>query len=427
MVAILGFSKEQIRMAVQAMYGSVADDPHQGFHFPVGRPAARALGYAEEELDRLPQAVVDRFVGVGYPFRASVIRPGDTVLDIGSGSGTDTLIASRLVGEGGKVYALDITPAMLARLAETLDEGGIENVETIEADAEHIPLPDNSVDVVTSNGALNLVPDKRKAFAEIFRVLKPEGRVQLADIVIGRPVPVGGRGDPKLWAECVVGASVDEDYLELFRETGFADVEVLSELDYFAESPSADTRRIAAGLGARSIDVVMRRPVEAKTPAIVKRVASRLHPRRLQVAIGGRGLWGALAAAASLIACYGTLAFLGLLSLMGIALALPEGTWAATIVGAAVLAVIATAFNLPRHRQPWPLLATGLGAALIAYVMFWNYNPFVEALGFAVLIGGVGLDLYLIYRSECIPSERKGFGRDASAGSVMMPHHGKGE
>lgn len=406
MVAILGFSKEQVKEAVKAMYGSVADDPHQGFHFPVGRRAALALGYPKEELDRLPLAVLDRFLGVGYPFRAGVIGPGDTVLDIGSGSGTDTLIASRMVGETGKVWALDMTPDMLTRLRETLEEGGIDHVETIEADAENIPLPDNSVDVVTSNGVLNLVPDKRKAFAEIFRVLKPEGRVQLADIVIKRPVPLGGRSDPKLWAECVVGASVDEDYLELFRETGFADVEVLAEFDYFAESPSADTRRIASGLGARSIDVVMRRPAEAKRRAVAERLASRLHPRRLTSAIGGRGLWGAVAAVASLIACYGTLAFVGLLSLLGFAFALPEGAWAATIVAAAALAVVATAFNLPRHGQPWPLVATGLGALLVAYVMFWAYNPLIEAMGFAVILIGVGLDLYEIYRAECTPSAR---------------------
>ncbi|WP_265519387.1 MerC family mercury resistance protein [Nitratireductor luteus] len=404
MVAILGFSKEQISEAVQAMYASVADDPHQGFHFPVGRPAALAVGYQGKELDGLPPSALDRFVGVGYPFRADVIRPGHTVLDIGSGSGTDTLIASRIVGETGKVWALDITPDMLTRLRATLKEVSIENVETIEADAERIPLPDNSVDVVTSNGVLNLVPDKHKAFAEIFRVLKPEGRVQLADIVISRPVPLGGRSDPKMWAECVVGASVDEDYLGLFSETGFTDVELLGEFDYFAESPSADTRRIAAGLGARSVQVVMRRPAVAKVPTNIERLVSRLHPRRLKMMIGGRGLWGAVAAIVAAVACYGTLAFVGFLSLMGIALALPEGTWAVTIIAAAVLAVVATAFNLPRHRQPWPLLATGLGAILIGYVMFWGYNAITEALGFAILIGGIGLDLYQIYRVECAPA-----------------------
>ncbi len=401
MVAILGFSKDQITEAVQAMYAMVADDPHQDFHFPVGRAAALVLGYPETELDCLPDRAVDRFAGVGYPFRAGVIEPGDTVLDIGSGSGTDTLIASRLVGKAGKIWALDVTPDMLARLKATLEEAGTENVELIEADAERIPLPDNSVDVVTSNGVLNLVPDKRKAFSEIFRVLKPGGRLQLSDIVIARPVPLGGRSDPKLWAECVVGASVDEDYLDLFRETGFADVEVLGEFDYFAESPSAETRRIASGLGARSITAVMSRPEKVSAQPGLALLARRLHPRRL-AAVGGRGLWGAVAAVASVVACYGTLAFLGILSLLGISLALPEGAWAVAIVTAAILAVVATAFNLPRHRQLLPLLATGLGATLIGYVMFVSYNPLVEVLGFAILIAGVGLDLRHIYRAECM-------------------------
>lgn len=403
MVAILGFSKEQITEAVQAMYGRVADDPNQGFHFLVGRPAALAVGYPEEDLDRLPPAALDRFAGVGCPFRAGVIRPGDTVLDIGAGAGTDTLIASRLVGDNGKVWALDVTPDMLDRLRATLTEAGIRNVEPIEADAEHIPLPDNSVDVVTSNGVLNLIPDKRRAFEEIFRVLKPEGRVQLADIVIARPVPLGGRSDPKLWAECVVGASVDEEYLELFRETGFVEVEVLGEFDYFSTSPSADTRRIAGGLGARSIEVVMRRPAEAATSTGLARLRRLLHPKRLK-AITGRGLWGMVAAVAAIIACYGVIALLGLLSLMGIALALPEGAWAATVFAAAVLAVIATAFNLPRHGRPLPLLAVACGAALIGYIAFVNYDPLIEALGFSVLITGVVLDLYEIYRAECAPA-----------------------
>jgi arsenite methyltransferase len=271
MVAILGFSKDQITAAVQAMYANVAEDPAQYFHFPVGRPAALAMGYPATELDRLPEAAVARFAGVGYPWRAAVVRPGDTVLDIGAGSGTDTLLASRLVGDTGKVWALDVTPGMLARLQETLEENGIVNVEALEANAENIPLPDRSVDVATSNGVLNLVPDKRQAFAEIFRVLKPGGRVQLADIVVAKPASPGSRSDPKLWAECVVGAAIDKDYLDLFRETGFEDVTVLREFDYFTESPSADTRRIAAGLGARAIEVVMHRP--AATAAVPRDAA----------------------------------------------------------------------------------------------------------------------------------------------------------
>lgn len=399
MVAILGFSKDQVTAAVRDMYEAVAVKPNGGFHFPVGRSACLALGYSETELDRVPDAAVASFAGVGHPFGAGVIKPGDTVLDIGAGSGTDTVLASRLVGESGKVWALDITPAMLAKLRETVGAEGIGNVETIEGDAEHIPLPDNSVDVVTSNGALNLVPDKRRAFAEIFRVLRPGGRVQIADVVISRPVPLGGRSDPQLWAECVVGAAVDEDYLELFREAGFTDIQVLREQDYFSKSPSEDTRRIASSLGARTMELTMHRPAERQKSSFFHRLGTRIHPRRLR-AIGGRGLWGAVAAAASLVACYGTLALVGVLAMFGLTVSVNEAVWAAAIAGAALVAVAATGFNARRHRQPWPLAISGLGASLIVYAMFVSYNPLVEGVGFALLIGAVALDLYMLYRAE---------------------------
>jgi arsenite methyltransferase len=408
MVAILGFDKEQITEAVRAMYADVAQTPDQHFHFPVGRQAALSMGYPQDELDTVPDAVVACFAGVGYPFRGNAIKPGDTVLDIGAGSGTDTILASRLVGESGKVWALDITPEMAARLRATLAEHGITNVEVIEGDAETIPLPDHSVDVVTSNGALNLVPDKRQAFAEMFRVLRPDGRVQIADIVIARPVPLGGRSDPELWAECVVGASVDEDYIDLFRDAGFAEVRELNSFDYFALSASEDTKRIAGMLGARNIELEMRRPAEEEVvaPGPVARLTRHLAPARIG-RIGARGLWGAVAALVAVIACYGTLGALALLSLVGASLSVNEALWAMTIVAAAALAVLATGVNLRRHGQPWPLAAAALGGALIAYVMFVSYSLALEAAGFAILIGAVALDLYLIYRAECLPRQER--------------------
>jgi arsenite methyltransferase len=406
MVAILGFSKDQITEAVRAMYEAVAATPHAAFHFPVGRAACRAVGYPEERLAWVPPEALASFAGVGYPFAAEVIRPGDTVLDIGAGAGTDSFIASRLVGDGGKVYALDITRAMLDKLAASARRAGIANIETVEADAERIPLPDASVDVVTSNGALNLVPDKRRAFAEVFRVLRPGGRVQIADVVISRPVPLGGRSDPQLWAECVVGAAIDEDYIARLAEAGFADIRRLREFDYFAASPSPETRRIAGTLGARTMELAMLRPAEARTPRLTDRARRRLDPRRLAKGIGGRGLWGAVAALAALVACYGTVALLALLSLLGIGLALDEGAWALAVSAAAALAAAATAFNLPRHRQPWPLLLACLAAGLIAYVMLGAYSAVVEGLGFALLLAAVVFDLWLVYRAECLPKAR---------------------
>lgn len=400
MVAILGFTKERVTEAVQAMYTEVAATPSAPFHFPVGRDLCRTLGYPEERLDAVPPRVAGAFVGVGCPFREGLIRPGNTVLDLGSGAGTDTFIASSLVGPAGRVWALDLTPAMLASLRSSVRAGGLTNVETLQGDAEHLPLADGSIDVVTSNGALNLVPDKRRAFREIFRVLRPEGRVQVADVVISRPVPVGGRSDPELWAQCVVGASVDEDFLSWFREAGFTDVEVRREHDYFALSPSRETRRIASSLGARAVEVTLRRPAEPEPPPALRRLARRLDPRRLK-RVGQRGLWGAVAAGTALLSCYGVLAAVGLLSVLGTTVELDPGLWAATIAGAALLATAATAWNLRRHRKPWPLLLAVLGSGAIVYVMFGSYDPVLEGAGFAALVGAVGLDLHLLYREVC--------------------------
>jgi arsenite methyltransferase len=260
MVAVLGFNKEQILNAVRDMYTDVAREPERVFHFPTGREACLFVGYPQEWLDRLPSTAVESFAGVGFPFRAGVIRAGDCVLDIGSGSGTDVLTASRLVGPMGKVYALDMTPAMLNKLRDNIERSWTENIVVMEGNAEAIPLPDASMDVVTSNGVLNLVPDKPRAFAEIFRVLRPGGSVQIADIVVAKPISENSRANPKLWAECVVGASVEDDYLDLFRAAGFEEVQVLRGFDYFAGSSSADTRRIAGGLGARAIEIRMSKP-----------------------------------------------------------------------------------------------------------------------------------------------------------------------
>jgi SAM-dependent methyltransferase len=254
MVAILGFNRDQIFSAVRQMYGEVAASPSTPFHFPVGRSACLFVGYPEELIDGVPAGALESFAGVGCPFHAGVIEAGDRALDVGAGSGTDTLIAARFVGSEGKVWALDMTPAMIAKLRRNI---AVVGAEIIEGNAESIPLPDASVDVVTSNGVLNLVPDKAKAVAEIFRVLRPGGRVQIADIVLSRPVGEERRTDAKLWAECVVGATVDEDYLDLFRAAGFDGVSVLRRFDYFSGSASADTRRIAAALGGRAAEITM--------------------------------------------------------------------------------------------------------------------------------------------------------------------------
>jgi SAM-dependent methyltransferase len=252
MVAIVSDKKEFIFRAVEQMYTDVATQPGRAFHFPTGRLACLFVGYPADLLDRIPATATESFAGVGFPFAADVVREGDTVLDIGSGSGTDALIASLLTGETGTVYGLDMTTAMREKLHRNAAAMGAKNVHVLDGNAEHIPLPDASVDVVTSNGVLNLVPDKRKAFAEIARVLRPVGRLQIADIALRVPASDKSRSDPRLWAECVVGAIVEDDYISQLREADLP-VDVIRQMDYFAGSISESTRRAARGLGAHAI------------------------------------------------------------------------------------------------------------------------------------------------------------------------------
>ena len=253
MVAILSNQREVIFDAVRRMYTDVAMMPEREFHFPTGRRGCEFVGYPAEQLDRLPATAVESFAGVGYPFAAGVIRTGDTVLDIGSGSGTDALIASGLVGPGGRVIGLDLTEAMRSKLRANAASAGAPGLEVLAGNAEAIPLPDTSVDVVTSNGVLNLVPDKPRAIQEIARVLRAGGRMQIADIVVRTLPSEACRAHPELWAECVVGATTAESYVAGFEAAGLCDVEVLSRSDYFAGSSSAETRRVAGSFGAHSV------------------------------------------------------------------------------------------------------------------------------------------------------------------------------
>jgi arsenite methyltransferase len=260
-VAILqSHQRDEITQAVRAMYTSVARAPESDYHFPVGRSAASLLGYPANLLETVPESALASFAGVACPFDAVTVRAGDTVLDIGSGSGTDAFIAAALVGPDGNVVALDLTRAMVERLVRTARDAGAVNVRALLADAEAIPLPDASVDLVTTNGALNLVLDKRRAFAELFRVLRSGGVLQLADVVLGKPVTDSCRADPRLWVECVVGATLEAGLFALLRDSGFVEIEVMRRLDYFAASPSRDTREIAGALNARSIVLRARRP-----------------------------------------------------------------------------------------------------------------------------------------------------------------------
>ncbi|MBI3978320.1 MAG: methyltransferase domain-containing protein [Chloroflexi bacterium] len=187
-----------LRSAIQEEYAEVAACPTKGFHFHTGRALAGKLGY-DDLVEGLVEAVVESFAGVGNPFSLGRIESGATVLDLGSGAGLDSILAARQVGAAGRVIGVDMTPAMLNKASANAELLGLANVEFRQGYAEALPVGGATVDVVISNGVINLCPDKAAVFRELYRALRPGGRLQIADIVVRREVPPSARGDISLW------------------------------------------------------------------------------------------------------------------------------------------------------------------------------------------------------------------------------------
>lgn len=194
-----GLDLKKLRQAIQEEYEEVALNPEQGFHFHTGRPLAQMLGYADQWLEGIPEAAIASFAGTGNPFSLGEIKPGNHVVDIGAGAGFDSLIAARMVDPTGHVIGVDMTPAMLDKARRAVDEAKLDNCEFREGLAEALPVPDGWADVVISNGVLNLLPNKSIALQEMARVLKPTGRLQIADILVQKAVPEGAKRDIDLW------------------------------------------------------------------------------------------------------------------------------------------------------------------------------------------------------------------------------------
>lgn len=190
---------EQLRQAIRAEYTTVARNPEQGFHFHTGRSLARLLGYDDGWLDGIPEDTLASFAGTGNPFHLGPLLPSEYVVDVGCGAGLDSLIAGRMVGAEGHVIGVDMTPAMLAKARASASRVGCANVEFRKGYAEALPAPDSWADVVISNGVLNLMPDKASALAEMARVLKPGGRLQIGDILVQRQVPESAKRKIDLW------------------------------------------------------------------------------------------------------------------------------------------------------------------------------------------------------------------------------------
>jgi SAM-dependent methyltransferase len=188
-----------LRRAIQDEYAEVASHPAKGFHFHTGRALAAIVGYQESWLDGISETAVESFAGTGNPFSLGPLSPGERVVDIGSGAGIDSLIAAKMVAEDGRVIGIDMTPGMLEKARRAAGESGIDNAEFREGFMEELPVPDGWAGVVISNGVLNLTPNKPRALGEMFRVLEPGGRLQIADILVAREVSAAAKQKIDLW------------------------------------------------------------------------------------------------------------------------------------------------------------------------------------------------------------------------------------
>jgi arsenite methyltransferase len=198
-IPVTGLDTELLRSEIKKTYARVSKRPDEDFIFPTGRAWAVDLGYPSELLAGVPDTAAESFAGVANPFALGELERGERVLDVGSGAGTDSLVAAQMVGSEGHVAGVDMTPEMLTKARAAAAGMGATNVEFVEGEAEALPFPDESFDVVISNGVIDLAPDKDVIFAEIFRVLAPGGRIQIADVTIQNPVSDEGRRNIDLW------------------------------------------------------------------------------------------------------------------------------------------------------------------------------------------------------------------------------------
>jgi SAM-dependent methyltransferase len=243
---------------VKGMYQEVALYPDREFHFETGRPLAERLGYPASDLDHIPAAAIDSFAGVGYFLDLAALAPGEVVLDLGSGSGTDAFLAALAAGDAGKVIGVDMTVEQLTKARELAAEAGVANAEFRAGQIEEPPVDPGSVDCVISNGVINLSPDKPAVFAAAAAALRPGGRLAIADIVTTTQLPEGVTCDASLWAACIGGAMQRDRYQEAIEAAGFEILQVRGNDRYRFVSDRADnaTRKY----GVTSISLLARRP-----------------------------------------------------------------------------------------------------------------------------------------------------------------------
>jgi ubiquinone/menaquinone biosynthesis C-methylase UbiE len=211
-MTVANVDRAALEAKVKDMYTQVAETPHAEFHFEMGRAMAERLGYAAADLDHIPSEAIDSFAGVGHFFHLAAIKPGERVVDLGSGSGMDSFIASLKVGANGCVVGIDMTDAQLAKARRLAAQGDFGNVSYRQAYIEDTGLEGGAFDCVISNGVINLAPDKRRLFREAARLLRQGGRLAIADIITEKPLPEGVVCNADLWAACIGGAAQGDDY-----------------------------------------------------------------------------------------------------------------------------------------------------------------------------------------------------------------------
>ena len=241
---------------VQRVYRAVATEPHGGYHFELGRVLAERLGYPADMLDRLPEAAIESFAGVGYFFDLAELRPGERVVDLGSGSGMDAFFACIQVGPGGRVVGVDFTAEQLSKAQTLVAASGFGQAEFRRGRIERLPLDDETADCVISNGVINLSPDKDTVFAEAARVLRPGGRLAIADIVSEQQLKASIVCDADLWASCIAGAAQKDTYRQAIEAAGLRVHDIRGNPYEFI---SQRARRASVKYGVKSVSLLARK------------------------------------------------------------------------------------------------------------------------------------------------------------------------
>ena len=252
------FDPRELESKVKSMYREVALNPGGEFHFEMGRALAERLGYAPDDLDRIPREAIDSFAGVGHYFHLADIAEGEIVVDFGSGSGMDSFIAALKVGKTGTVIGVDMTDEQLAKASRLAEIEGLDHITFLKGYIEDAPLRDGTADAVISNGVINLAPDKAKVFREAARLLKRGGRLALSDIVTESQLPETIVCNATLWAACIGGAAQQDSYLDQIKSAGLKVVRVQDNPEY--QFISQNAKGASQKYGVKSISLLAIKP-----------------------------------------------------------------------------------------------------------------------------------------------------------------------